>query len=94
MAIALDDFEVILDPCIVLIYYCLDIITLLFLIFNNIFILGSTPLDLFKFYVEDLKARFHDEKKIIKDLLKVRNQTVIYMQFEQQYGSIQLDNME
>lgn len=33
---------------------------------------GSTPLDLFKFYVEDLKARFHDEKKIIKDILKVQ----------------------
>lgn len=33
---------------------------------------GSTPLDLFKFYVEELKARFHDEKKIIKDILKVR----------------------
>ena len=32
---------------------------------------GSTPLDLFKFYVEDLKARFHDEKKIIKEILKV-----------------------
>ncbi|KAH0629139.1 hypothetical protein JD844_010984 [Phrynosoma platyrhinos] len=32
---------------------------------------GSTPLDLFKFYVEDLKARFHDEKKIIKDILKI-----------------------
>ena len=31
---------------------------------------GSTPLDLFKFYVEDLKARFSDEKKIIKDILK------------------------
>ncbi|KAG8452347.1 hypothetical protein GDO86_004232 [Hymenochirus boettgeri] len=31
---------------------------------------GSTPLDLFKFYVEDLKARFHDEKKIIKDIIK------------------------
>ncbi|RZB40825.1 pre-mRNA-processing factor 40 -like A, partial [Asbolus verrucosus] len=31
---------------------------------------GSTPLDLFKFYVEDLKARFHDEKKIIKEILK------------------------
>merc|ERR1712002_942756 len=31
---------------------------------------GSTPLDLFKFYVEDLKARFHDEKKIIKDIPK------------------------
>lgn len=31
---------------------------------------GSTPLDLFKFYVEDLKSRFHDEKKIIKDILR------------------------
>ncbi|XP_005180340.2 pre-mRNA-processing factor 40 homolog A [Musca domestica] len=31
---------------------------------------GSTPLDLFKFYVEDLKARYHDEKKIIKEILK------------------------
>ncbi|XP_051701416.2 pre-mRNA-processing factor 40 homolog B isoform X4 [Oryctolagus cuniculus] len=33
---------------------------------------GSTPLDLFKFYVEELKARFHDEKKIIKDILQDR----------------------
>uniref|UniRef100_A0A8C5B5I6 PRP40 pre-mRNA processing factor 40 homolog A n=1 Tax=Gadus morhua TaxID=8049 RepID=A0A8C5B5I6_GADMO len=31
---------------------------------------GVTPLDLFKFYVEDLKARYHDEKRIIKDILK------------------------
>merc|ERR550519_2224109 len=31
---------------------------------------GSTPLDLFKFYVEELKARFSDEKKIIKEILK------------------------
>ncbi|KAJ6646678.1 Pre-mRNA-processing factor 40 like B [Pseudolycoriella hygida] len=31
---------------------------------------GSTPLDLFKFYVENLKARFHDEKKIIKEILR------------------------
>ncbi|XP_063149790.1 pre-mRNA-processing factor 40 homolog B isoform X1 [Candoia aspera] len=37
---------------------------------------GSTPLDLFKFYVEDLKARFHDEKKIIKDILKDRSFSV------------------
>ncbi|XP_066287093.1 pre-mRNA-processing factor 40 homolog B-like isoform X2 [Branchiostoma lanceolatum] len=37
---------------------------------------GSTPLDLFKFYVEDLKARFHDEKKIIKDILKDKDFTV------------------
>ncbi|XP_053374392.1 pre-mRNA-processing factor 40 homolog B-like isoform X4 [Mercenaria mercenaria] len=33
---------------------------------------GSTPLDLFKFYVEDLKARFHDEKKIVKEILRDR----------------------
>lgn len=34
---------------------------------------GSTPLDLFKFYVEDLKSRFHDEKKIIREILKEKN---------------------
>lgn len=27
-------------------------------------------MDLFKFYVEDLKSRFHDEKKILKEILK------------------------
>lgn len=37
---------------------------------------GSTPLDLFKFFVEDLKARFHDEKRIIKEILKERNFSV------------------
>lgn len=37
---------------------------------------GSTPLDLFKFYVEDLKARFSEEKKIIKEILKDRDFTV------------------
>ena len=37
---------------------------------------GSTPLDLFKFYVEDLKARFHDEKKIIREILKEKMFTV------------------
>ncbi|XP_053208563.1 pre-mRNA-processing factor 40 homolog A-like isoform X2 [Panonychus citri] len=31
---------------------------------------GSTPLDLFKFYVEDLKARYEDEKQIIRDIVK------------------------
>ncbi|XP_014239361.1 pre-mRNA-processing factor 40 homolog A isoform X2 [Cimex lectularius] len=34
---------------------------------------GSTPLDLFKFYVEDLKSRFHDERKIIKEILKEKS---------------------
>ncbi len=31
---------------------------------------GSTPLDLFKLYVDDLKARFHEEKKVIKEIQK------------------------
>lgn len=31
---------------------------------------GSTPLDLFKFYVDDLKTRYHEEKKIIKEVIK------------------------
>lgn len=45
---------------------------------------GSTPLDLFKFYVEDLKARFYDEKKIIRDILKEREFEVkIDTSFEQ-----------
>jgi len=34
---------------------------------------GSTPLDLFKFFVEELKSRFHDEKKIIKEILKEKS---------------------
>lgn len=38
---------------------------------GSVLFTGSTPLDLFKFYVEDLKARYHDEKRIIKDILKV-----------------------
>ncbi|XP_065211414.1 pre-mRNA-processing factor 40 homolog B isoform X2 [Planococcus citri] len=45
---------------------------------------GSTPLDLFKFYVEDLKSRFHDERKIIKEILKAKNFEVeISTTFEQ-----------
>lgn len=31
---------------------------------------GSTPLDLFKFYLEDLKSTMHEDKKSIKDVLK------------------------
>ena len=34
---------------------------------------GSTPLDLFKFYVEDLKSRYTLEKKVIKEILKEKN---------------------
>ena len=32
---------------------------------------GSTPLDLFKFYVDELRGRLHDDKKTIKEILKV-----------------------
>lgn len=45
-------------------------------------VLGSTPLDLFKFYVEDLKNRLHEEKKIIKEILKETNFNV---EIETQY---------
>lgn len=34
---------------------------------------GSTPLDLFKFYLEDLKSTMHDDKKVMKDALKAAN---------------------
>lgn len=40
---------------------------------------GSTPLDLFKFFVDDLKVRFHEEKKIIKEILKVGLLTCVYV---------------
>lgn len=33
-------------------------------------------MDLFKFYVEDLKARFSDDKKVIKEILKDRGYTI------------------
>lgn len=32
---------------------------------------GSTPLDLFKFYVEDLKSQFGQDRRVIKEILKV-----------------------
>lgn len=44
--------------------------TVVFIHINN-FLAGSTPLDLFKFYVEDLKSKFNDEKRIIKEIMKV-----------------------
>lgn len=45
---------------------------------------GSTPLDLFKFYVDQLKANFHDDKKLIKEILKERKFVVdINTTFEQ-----------
>ncbi|GFO50262.1 pre-mRNA-processing factor 40-like protein a [Plakobranchus ocellatus] len=45
---------------------------------------GSTPLDLFKFYVEDLKSRFHDEKKIVKEILKEKG---FYIEISTTYES-------
>lgn len=49
---------------------------------------GSTPLDLFKFYVEDLKNRLHEEKKIIKEILKETNFNVeIETPYEAGYSS-------
>jgi len=38
---------------------------------------GSNPLDLFKFYVEDLKSRYQDEKKVIREILKEKNFDVV-----------------
>lgn len=37
---------------------------------------GSSPLDLFKFYTEDLKSRFHDEKKTVKEILREKQFTM------------------
>ena len=37
---------------------------------QNRTISGSTPLDLFKFYVKDLRDKLPSEKKLVKDLLK------------------------
>jgi len=49
---------------------------------------GSTPLDLFKFYVEDLKSRFHDEKKIIKEILKEKDFDVQVSTTFEQFATI------
>ncbi|XP_016414606.1 pre-mRNA-processing factor 40 homolog A-like [Sinocyclocheilus rhinocerous] len=49
---------------------------------------GSTPLDLFKFYVEDLKARYHDEKRIIKDILKDKGLLVEVNTGFEEFGSV------
>lgn len=45
---------------------------------------GSTSLDLFKFYVDDLKARFHEEKKVIKEIVKEKQlEVTINMSFDE-----------
>uniref|UniRef100_A0A4W3HVU5 Pre-mRNA-processing factor 40 homolog A n=1 Tax=Callorhinchus milii TaxID=7868 RepID=A0A4W3HVU5_CALMI len=55
---------------------------------HGVLCLGSTPLDLFKFYVEDLKARFHDEKKIIKDILKDKGFAVEVNTTFEEFGTV------
>ena len=49
---------------------------------------GSTPLDLFKFYVEHLKASFHDEKKTIKEILKEREFVVEAVTTFEQFATV------
>lgn len=34
---------------------------------------GSMPLDLFKFFIEDLKVRYHNAKKLIKEIMRDKN---------------------
>lgn len=47
-------------------------LNLFILLIIKFFLIGLIFLDFFKFYVEDLKVRFSEEKKIIKEILKVR----------------------
>ena len=56
------------NPVVIDLFFCFP--------FDREILVGSTPLDLFKFYVEDLKARFHDEKKVVKEILKDRGYTI------------------
>ena len=37
---------------------------------------GSTPLDLFKFYVEDLKEQYGQDRRVIKDILNDQKKAV------------------
>lgn len=49
---------------------------------------GSTPLDLFKLYVEELKSRFHDEKKIIKEILTEKKFQVFALTTFEEFATI------
>merc|ERR1711964_852813 len=49
---------------------------------------GSTPLDLFKFFVEDLKSRYSDEKKIIKEIIKEKSFDVDIRTTFEEYNAI------
>ena len=53
---------------------------------------GSTPLDLFKFYLEDLKSTMHEDKKTIKDVLRAADFEVKSdTPYEKFYGIISAD---
>jgi pre-mRNA-processing factor 40 len=53
---------------------------------------GSNALDLFKFYVDDLKARFHEDKKVLKEILRERKFEVLCTStFEQFYEFVNGD---
>uniref|UniRef100_A0A2P2HY82 Pre-mRNA-processing factor 40 homolog B-like n=1 Tax=Hirondellea gigas TaxID=1518452 RepID=A0A2P2HY82_9CRUS len=54
---------------------------------------GSTPLDLFKFFVADLKSRFHDEKKIIKEILKEKNFDVLVKTSFMEFATVVCDDV-
>jgi len=49
---------------------------------------GSTPLDLFKFFVEDLKSRYSDEKKIIKEIIKEKSFDIDIRTTFEEYNTI------
>merc|ERR1711941_163393 len=54
---------------------------------------GSTPLDLFKFHVEELKARFSDEKKVIREILKEESKKLkkIEAEMREDFNSLSVD---
>jgi pre-mRNA-processing factor 40 len=54
---------------------------------------GSSPLDLFKLYVTDLKDRLHDEKKLIKEIIKDNGlQVEVDTPFEKFEATVLLDD--
>ncbi|KJH46402.1 FF domain protein [Dictyocaulus viviparus] len=54
----------------------LDIIYFSIKVLSTYCILGSTPLDLFKFYVEELKEQYGQDRRVIKDILNDQKKVV------------------
>ena len=58
---------------------------------------GSTPLDLFKFYVKDLRDKLPTEKKLVKELLKEKEIEITpemtYDDFVGEISSIKVQNI-